>query len=387
MFCKKGLFIVFFFISNLVLQAQQSLNVRAGFDVTGLGFGYHFAQGGSVLKQGGVGYYEDIAVEAGFAFTEYDLGVHDVQYLNRNGNSPSNYKANAKPGQPGYLGAFRDYLGPQFSIYQHIPIGQGFYVYFTEGARLNYITRSLPYVNSYSSGTETETLITQFKPFFVSGYVETGINYYSEYNVNLYFGLKYVYADAMMQGNYTDIATNGTVINTDHVSASGSYLAFTFNIGGCFWQKQKPVKHKKVHFSNNTYPQGKSLPKTTPPVVNNNTFVPPAERNIKVANTLQVHAKQISIEVWDHETVDGDVLSLDLNGTSILNSYSLTQNKKVVTVTLNPGQNSLVMTAVNQGKYKPCTAAILIDDGKTKQTYILDADFATSGSLVIDYIP
>jgi hypothetical protein len=314
-----------------------------------------------------------------WVFTIYNI-------LNRNGNSSANYQANAKPGQPGYLGAFRDYLGPQFSIYQHIPIGQGFYVYFTEGTRLNYITRSLPYINSYSSGTETETLITQFKPFFVSGYFETGINYYSEYNVNLYFGLKYVYADAMMQGNYTDMASNGTVINTDHVSASGSYLAFTFNIGGSFWQKEIPQKHKKVRFSNNTYPQGKNLPKTTPPVVKN-TFVPPAERSIKVVNTLQVHAKEISIEVWDHETVDGDVLSLDLNGASILNNYSLTQNKKTVTVTLNPGQNSLVMTAVNQGPYKPCTAAILIDDGKTKQTYILDADFTTSGSLVIDYNP
>jgi hypothetical protein len=95
MFCKRGLFIVFFFVNSLLIHAQQSLNVRAGFDVTGLGFGYHFAQGGKVLKQGGEGYYEDIgalytclqyrfsnifAVEAGFAFTEYDLGVHDIQY-------------------------------------------------------------------------------------------------------------------------------------------------------------------------------------------------------------------------------------------------------------------------------------------------------------------
>jgi|GEM_PF-2993224 len=398
-FYKRGVLISFFLINSLFLQAQQSLNLRAGVDAGGLGFGYHFAQGGSVLKKGGEGYYQSnlafhlslqyrfsriFAVETGFVYTEYDLGVHDVQFIKRNGlPSSSSQKYDSKAAQPGWLGAFRHYYGPKFSIYQHIPLGQRFYAYFSEGMMLNYIINSVPYVNTYSSGTETETLTTQFKPFFMSGYLETGINYYSEKNVNLYFGVKYIYAGTMMHSNYSDISSTGTVINTDQVSANGSYIAFSLHIGGSIWHKNK--KPEKIYDTRQE--QAKTLPKPTQPIAKDTHHVPPAERNIKIVHTVQVHTNEILIEVWDHETVDGDVLSLALNDTTILDSYALIQNKKILKVMLHPGQNPLVMTAINQGRYKPCTAAILIDDGQTKQTYILDADFAISSSLVIEYNP
>ena len=382
-----------FLVLNIATQAQQftpSINLRTGIDLAGLGFGYRFAQGGNVLKRGGEGYYGGniayhvslqyrfsriFAIEGGFTITEYDLGVHDLPYLQRY-NLPI-YPNNSVTGkaQPGWLGAYRYYYAPKLAFYQHIPLGSGAYLYVAEGFMLNYIFLPKPYQNSYSNGSETETLITQFKSFFPSGYIETGIHYNSGKSVNLYCGLKYIYADAMMQADYTDIS-NGTLINSDHVSANGSYFAFTFHIGGTLWHKEiKNHERKEYHSS-------QSRTKSVTP-----TVVPPEKRNVKVQNTMQVQSAEINIEVWDHESADGDVLSLQLNGEYILENYYLMQSKKIITVTLNPGENTLVMTAVNQGRYKPCTAAILVDDGRNKQTYILDSDFSESGSLIIKYTP
>jgi hypothetical protein len=42
--------------------------------------------------------------------------------------------------------------------------------------------------------------------------------------------------------------------------------------------------------------------------------------------------------------------------------------------------------AISEGKYSPCTAAIIIDDGHTKQEIIMDSNQATSEAIIINYV-
>src|SRR5690606_13301563 len=86
-------------------------------------------------------------------------------------------------------------------------------------------------------------------------------------------------------------------------------------------------------------------------------------RAIEVTHKVAVTRKTVTIKVWDHQKVDGDRISLNLNGRWVLINYTLQKQQKVIEVELNEGTNVFVLHALNLGKYEPNTAAIIIDDG------------------------
>ena len=111
-------------------------------------------------------------------------------------------------------------------------------------------------------------------------------------------------------------------------------------------------------------------------------------RHLDIQKTLEVESDLITVAVWDRGQVDGDKISLYLNGELILEDFTLAKEKKQITLHLLAGPNYLVMHAVNLGSVPPNTAAMEIDDNsKKKKTLSLVSDTKKSGTIEIIYKP
>lgn len=220
-------------------------------------------------------------------------------------------------------------------------------------------------------------------------------------------GLKYnIGQSAMMKGNYS-VSKNGTPIEEDQITSMGTYIGLTLKYGIHFFHKDKAVIKPKT------------TPKVVPPVVNNNppkvTSPPQASqktkeekkpkekttikikppktptiptsvdgRTVSVTKKIAVKNTDVVIKVWDHQMIDGDIISLNLNGKWILQNYTLEKEHKEIRVKLQAGTNYLVLHAHNLGIYSPNTAALSLFDGKKTQTIVLESTLNASGTIQID---
>lgn len=120
-------------------------------------------------------------------------------------------------------------------------------------------------------------------------------------------------------------------------------------------------------------------------------FVPEPE-NIEVenvhvydANAIQVTERKLKVKVWDHNTIDGDIVSLKWGDQWVLTDYMLTAEPHEINLTLHGFENSLTLYANNVGQVPPNTAMISVSDGVNYFKQELNADLKTSEALVIQY--
>ncbi len=132
---------------------------------------------------------------------------------------------------------------------------------------------------------------------------------------------------------------------------------------------------------NNNSPRNNFNP-TTP--TRNSSF---NDRAITVQKYMMVSNSTITINLWDYGQVDGDRISLYLNGMPVLENFTLEKNKKQIVVKLSPDSNVLVMHALNLGSVPPNTASLNINDGINSQDINLGSDLKKSGALEIIYNP
>jgi hypothetical protein len=104
----------------------------------------------------------------------------------------------------------------------------------------------------------------------------------------------------------------------------------------------------------------------------------------KIQEHLVVDNREIKIQVYDKNRVDGDIIAIYLNGELVSKHIQVSNIKKEISLTLNPGKNILVMYALNLGKIPPNTAALAIYDGKKRaRISTLVSDFKKSGAIEI----
>jgi hypothetical protein len=116
--------------------------------------------------------------------------------------------------------------------------------------------------------------------------------------------------------------------------------------------------------------------------INNEPNVPDTYngRPVDVQGTLYVNNKNVTFYVWDSGSIDGDIISLIVNGKELVSYYTLTGSKKAVYATLNKGYNYVLLYAHNEGNVSPNTAALSIDDGSGEQQIILSANLSTNAA-------
>ena len=106
------------------------------------------------------------------------------------------------------------------------------------------------------------------------------------------------------------------------------------------------------------------------------------KRDVEVQKVITVEAKILNLAVWDNERVDGDKISLSLNGKWILRNYEIVKEKHNFEIELIPGQvNQLVFFAENLGTIPPNTSAINIQYEGYNKTHIMRSNLDKSGSI------
>jgi WD40 repeat protein len=106
------------------------------------------------------------------------------------------------------------------------------------------------------------------------------------------------------------------------------------------------------------------------------------KRDIEVQKVITVGAKILKLAVWDNERVDGDKISLSLNGRWILRNYEIVKEKNLFEIELIPNQvNQLVFFAENLGTIPPNTSAINIQYEGYNKTHIMRSNLDKSGSI------
>ncbi len=106
-------------------------------------------------------------------------------------------------------------------------------------------------------------------------------------------------------------------------------------------------------------------------------------RTVTIDKVLQVRSTSIRLKVWDNGIVDGDILTLFLNGQRILTDHRVGKRKWSFPVEVLPGENLMILHAEDLGDIMPNTCAVAIDDGVEEQVIILSSNLRESGAILI----
>ena len=115
------------------------------------------------------------------------------------------------------------------------------------------------------------------------------------------------------------------------------------------------------------------------------------ERDVITSGDIHLSSKNLYISIWDNSIeVDGDIVSIFINGEKIIDNYELlgSDNKKSVNATLKyDGYNYILLYAHNLGTIGQNTCTVKIDDGTSNsQTITLEANMTTNNAynLIVD---
>lgn len=104
-------------------------------------------------------------------------------------------------------------------------------------------------------------------------------------------------------------------------------------------------------------------------------------RETIIQDKINLSKRNVTLSLWDHGTIDGDIVSVYINGKLVVDEITLDgpDNKFVKNVTLDyNGYNYILLYAHNEGDIPPNTASLEINDG-TAQSVSLESDLLTSG--------
>lgn len=278
------------------------------------------------------------------------------------------------------------------------PVGYGTYVYLETGYIYNYTGGgTLSETRNFVMENEDVTVSTSYNQNSSSIYFGTGIQYYAGDRHLIFAGVRFNYGrDIMTTGTYNTVK-EGNIMSEDGFTGKGTYLALQAGYKFVIFHKEKTIrvpkepKPKKEKTKKEKVKKEKKKKEEKPepvlpkPIDTLDTKV--EGRELMVENKIEVKARTITIRVWDDQKVDGDQISLNLNGNWILEEYTLEKAAHEITAELKEGENILVLHALNLGKISPNTAALVVDDGTEAQKMVLESTLTTSGTLIIHYNP
>ena len=130
-----------------------------------------------------------------------------------------------------------------------------------------------------------------------------------------------------------------------------------------------------------------SKPVNTTPAVTNNTptVIPYAQRAEKVLQEVAIAADSLTLSLYDNGVVDGDVVSVYVNGENIFDNAKLTGAaiKKTIALKATGGEIKILLVAETLGSLPPNTGLLIIDDGTTNHNVHFSADLQTNASIIL----
>lgn len=125
---------------------------------------------------------------------------------------------------------------------------------------------------------------------------------------------------------------------------------------------------------------------THEPIVENRDKIPNKVngRKVEVQKVMNTKSRRVELMVWDNRKIDGDTISINVNGEWVLERHGLTDNEESVMVELNQKHNVIIIHAHNEGKIPPNTIAVIVKDGHNEEMFTLKSTMGTSAALKID---
>ena len=108
-------------------------------------------------------------------------------------------------------------------------------------------------------------------------------------------------------------------------------------------------------------------------------------RKAIITDTLNIAKQEIDIFLWDDNVMDGDIISIYLNGKVVLDKHPLKKERFRFKLSLAEGENTLSLFAENMGMIPPNTVSMIIKDDNGSYRLRLESDFKTNDSLILDY--
>ncbi|RYZ21685.1 MAG: hypothetical protein EOO16_12110 [Chitinophagaceae bacterium] len=129
-------------------------------------------------------------------------------------------------------------------------------------------------------------------------------------------------------------------------------------------------------------PVAKTPVKQTPPPARVLTF---AERSIYTVQTISVAADSVSIALYDNGLVDGDSVSVVLDGEPVVQHVKLTEQafRRTIMLPVSNTDHELVLMAENLGSLPPNTGLLVISAGGERYNVYFSADLQTNARIII----
>lgn len=116
------------------------------------------------------------------------------------------------------------------------------------------------------------------------------------------------------------------------------------------------------------------------------SVLPYTERSNKKMQSFEVQSDSLTLSFYDNGVVDGDVISVYLDGNNVISNVKLTELavKKTIAVPKNSATGvELKLVAENLGSLPPNTGLLVIQDGSNKYNVHFSADLSTNATIVI----
>jgi hypothetical protein len=112
--------------------------------------------------------------------------------------------------------------------------------------------------------------------------------------------------------------------------------------------------------------------------------------SVNYQKIVRVANREVTLYPYDNEKEDGDIVSININGVWVRDSYTLKSKKAtpsrgdVIKCSLNPGDNNyFISKAWNVGSIPPNTLTVEVNDGVTTQKVTINSDVGLSGGIRI----
>lgn len=112
-----------------------------------------------------------------------------------------------------------------------------------------------------------------------------------------------------------------------------------------------------------------------------------AERHTSLLEKISVQQPDVMLELWDDAAEDGDSISIRMNGREVVTGFPVRRQRQQIKVTLEEGENRLIMLADNLGSIPPNTAVMRIVAGTLRKYVTIKTDLQQNNMLLIIYEP
>jgi hypothetical protein len=111
-----------------------------------------------------------------------------------------------------------------------------------------------------------------------------------------------------------------------------------------------------------------------------------AERKTEIIRSIGFSSDSLVLSLYDNGTIDGDTVSVVLNGNILLAKIRLTASPIKATIYITPGLGDslqLVMYAENLGRIPPNTGLLVIQDGANRNEIRFAGDMQKSSAIIL----